>query len=64
MQAGGALWRPTHNEVVITLIETPEKVVAATSAMMLVTGVGVGGDAEADGIVTPNLLQNEQRREL
>ena len=63
MQAGGALW-PTHNEVVITIIETPENVVAAISTMMLVTGVGVGGDAEADGIVAIHLLQNKQQREL
>jgi hypothetical protein len=32
--------------------------------MMLVTGVGVGGDAEADGIVTIHLLIEDDQEEL
>ena len=31
--------------------------------MMPVTGVGVGEDAEADGVVAADLLQNKQKKQ-
>ena len=65
MQAGGGegLW-PAHNEEVITLIKTNANGITATSTIIFVTGVGVGEDAEADGVVAADLLQHEQRRQL
>ena len=58
------MWLRTHNEVVVAIIVTTENIVATVSIMLPMTGVGIGGDKEADVVVAADLQQNVQRREV